>query len=93
MSKKPLFILIAAMAANRVIGREGRLPWNNQEDLRNFKALTTGGTIVMGRKTYDSIGRPLPNRHNIVLSRQALDIPGVETFTSIEELIEKLSVE
>lgn len=60
---------VVAMAANRVIGRAGRLPWHLPEDLRFFKELTTGHPVVMGRKTYESIGRPLPRRRNIVLSR------------------------
>ena len=57
------------MAENRVIGRDNRLPWHLPADLKRFQALTTGHTIVMGRKTYDSIGRPLPRRRTIVLSR------------------------
>lgn len=91
---KPLYILIAAMAeGNRVIGNQGKLPWNLPEDLQNFKRLTTGGTIVMGRKTYESIGRPLPNRRNIVLSSGMPEREGVEVFSSIESLVEKLSEE
>jgi dihydrofolate reductase len=61
--------LIVAMAANRVIGRDGRLPWHLPDDLKRFKQLTMGHPIVMGRKTYESIGRPLPGRQNIVVSR------------------------
>jgi dihydrofolate reductase len=60
--------LIAAVARNGVIGREGALPWRLSADLKRFKELTTGHTIIMGRKTCESIGRPLPNRRNIVLS-------------------------
>lgn len=78
------------MADNRVIGREGKLSWNIPEDLAHFKRLTTGGTIVMGRKTYESIGRPLPNRRNIVLSSQDIAIPGVEVFASIERALDAL---
>ena len=55
-------IAVAAMAANRVIGAEGKIPWHLPEDLRWFKELTMGGTLLMGRVTYDSIGRPLPGR-------------------------------
>lgn len=62
--------LIVAMAANRVIGRDGRLPWHLRNDLRRFKQLTMGHAIVMGRKTYESIGRPLPGRTSIVLTRR-----------------------
>ena len=57
------------MSSNRVIGVNNTLPWHLSEDLKHFKSLTTGHTIIMGRKTYESIGRPLPNRRNIVISR------------------------
>lgn len=61
--------LIAAMARNRVIGRDNQLPWRLSADLQHFKSLTMGKPIVMGRKTYDSIGKPLPGRTNIVVTR------------------------
>ncbi len=61
---------VVAMARNRVIGKDNKLPWHFPEDLKNFKKLTTGSTVIMGRKTFESIGRPLPNRENFVLSRQ-----------------------
>ncbi|WOT04547.1 type 3 dihydrofolate reductase [Shewanella youngdeokensis] len=78
--------MIAAMANNRVIGKDNQMPWHLPEDLRHFKALTLGKPIVMGRKTYESIGRPLPGRHNIVISRQAnLVIDGVTTVTSFDD--------
>ncbi len=64
---------IAAMAANRVIGKDGALPWSLPEDLKWFKRLTMSHPIVMGRLTYESIGRPLPGRRNIVLSRSGFD--------------------
>lgn len=87
--QKPKLILIAAMAEeNRVIGNQGKLPWNLPEDLQNFKRLTTGGTIVMGRKTYESIGRPLPNRRNIVLSSQKIEKEGIEIYPSISEMFQ-----
>jgi dihydrofolate reductase len=69
------------MAANRVIGRDGDLPWHLPGDLKHFKELTSGGTVVMGRKTYESIPerfRPLPNRRNIVLTRNGFEDPGAE---------------
>jgi dihydrofolate reductase len=67
------------------IGRGGRLPWHLPEDLKRFKALTMGKPIVMGRKTYDSIGRPLPGRHNIVVTRQAgLRLDGCTMADSLE---------
>lgn len=88
--KTPTFILIAAMAKNRVIGNKGQLPWHLPEDLQNFKRLTTGGIIVMGRKTYESIGRPLPNRRNIILSSQKLEGQGIEVFHTIPEMVQVL---
>ncbi|MEX0934408.1 MAG: dihydrofolate reductase [Candidatus Saccharimonadales bacterium] len=80
--------IIVAYDKNRVIGHEGDMPWrgNLPADLRRFKELTTGHTVIMGRTTYDSIGRPLPNRHNIVISRQTnLEIPGCDVVNSLEE--------
>lgn len=61
--------LIACMSRNRVIGRENAMPWHLPTDLRRFRALTTGTAVIMGRKTFESIGHPLPNRFNIVMSR------------------------
>ena len=58
-----MLALIAAVARNGVIGRDGKLPWHLPEDLRHFRRTTTGGVVVMGRRTFDSIGRPLPGRH------------------------------
>jgi dihydrofolate reductase len=63
---------IVAMDRNNLIGIDGKLPWHRPDDLKNFKALTTGHTVVMGRKTYESIGKPLSNRFNVVLSHQNL---------------------
>ncbi|HKL43736.1 MAG TPA: dihydrofolate reductase [Candidatus Absconditabacterales bacterium] len=82
--------LIAGMAKNRTIGKNNKLPWNYPEDLQYFKKTTNGHPIVMGLKTYNSIGRPLPNRRNLVLTRQNIQIDGVEIFHSITELQEKL---
>lgn len=62
-------VLIAAMASNRVIGVDGRLPWHLPADMRRFRSLTSGHPVIMGRRTFESIGRPLPNRTNMVLSR------------------------
>ncbi|MGL5046651.1 MAG: type 3 dihydrofolate reductase [Shewanella sp.] len=77
--------MIAAMAKNRVIGKENKMPWHLPEDLRHFKAMTLGKPVVMGRKTFESIGRPLPGRHNIVVSRQtALAIEGVTCVNSFD---------
>lgn len=68
-SGTPCISLIAAVARNGVIGRGNALPWRLPEDLKRFKALTTGHPVIMGRKTFESIGRPLPNRRNVVVSR------------------------
>ncbi|MCS6239447.1 type 3 dihydrofolate reductase [Shewanella baltica] len=77
--------MIAAMANNRVIGKENKMPWHLPDDLRHFKAMTLGKPVVMGRKTFESIGRPLPGRHNIVISRQTdLVIEGVTCVTSFD---------
>ena len=75
-------ILIAAMDRNRAIGKGGALPWRLPEDLKRFKALTLGQTVLMGRKTFDSIGRALPGRRNLVLTRDPCwRAPGVEVFS------------
>lgn len=78
-----------AVAKNGVIGREGKLPWHLPEDLKRFKAITTGHAVVMGRKTWESIGKPLPNRRNIVLTRDpAYPLPpGVERHGSLDEAL------
>jgi dihydrofolate reductase len=68
---EPVITLIVAVADNGVIGRDNTLPWHLPEDLKRFKRLTMGKPIVMGRKTYESIGKPLPGRHNIVVTRDA----------------------
>ena len=78
--------IIVAMSSNRVIGVNNSLPWHLSEDLKRFKSLTTGHTIIMGRKTYESIGRPLPNRRNIVISRNMeASYKGAEVVHSIED--------
>jgi dihydrofolate reductase len=80
--------LIAALAQNRVIGCDNQLPWHLPADLKNFKALTLGKPIIMGRKTWDSLGRPLPGRLNLVVSRQpGLQLQGAEVFNSLEAAI------
>jgi len=78
--------IIVAYDKNRGIGKDNTLVWRQSADLKRFKELTTGNTVVMGRKTFDSIGRPLPNRRNIVISRQDIEIEGVEIIKSIEEI-------
>lgn len=78
----PQVAIIAAMTGNLVIGSGNSLPWHLPEDLQLFKRLTMGCTIIMGHKTYTSIGRPLPGRHNIVLSRSQKNLPGVQVCDS-----------
>ena len=87
----PKFIAIAAMARNRVIGNEGKIPWYIPEDFKHFKETTQGYPIIMGRKTFESIGRILPGRENIVLTRGEFTFPGVTVVHSIEELENYLS--
>jgi dihydrofolate reductase len=83
-----MIALIAAMDRNRVIGIDGRLPWHLPDDLRRFKALTSGCPVIMGRKTHDSIGRALPGRKNIVVTRQSeFQAPGCLTVRSTEEAL------
>jgi len=81
-------IIIAAMAANRVIGREGVIPWRIPDELQWFKAATMGHALIMGRKTYESIGRPLPGRVTIVISRDPnRTFPGCAAAGSLDEAL------
>lgn len=81
--------LVAAASDNNVIGKDNWMPWDLPAELAHFRAYTRGKTVIMGRKTYDSVGRPMPNRHNIVVSRQeGLEIPGVDVVPSIEDAID-----
>ncbi len=80
-------IAVAAMASNRVIGSAGKIPWHLPEDLRWFKELTMDGTLLMGRVTFASIGKALPGRETIVLSRQeGLELPGVQVIRDLSGL-------
>lgn len=83
-----LISMIAALSSNGVIGRDNKLPWHLPEDLKYFKKVTMGKSLLMGRKTYESIGRPLPGRTNIVLSRQQqFSAPGVIVVHSTEQAL------
>jgi dihydrofolate reductase len=83
-------VAIVAMADNGVIGRDNALPWHLPEDLKRFKALTMGHALLMGRKTFESIGRPLPGRRNLVLTRNAAwQASGVEAVRSIDDALER----
>ncbi len=79
--------IIVAIAGDGVIGNENQLLWHITEDMKYFRHVTSGHAVVMGRKTYDSIGRPLPKRHNIVISRQDLSIEGCSVVGSLEEAL------
>jgi dihydrofolate reductase len=80
--------LVVAMSRNRVIGRNNALPWHAPEDLRHFKQLTTGRAVIMGRKTYESIGKALPKRLNIVVTRdRAFHVPGIVNAFSLDEAL------
>ena len=81
------YIAIAAISTNRAIGKDGKIPWYIPEDWKHFKETTAGSPIIMGRKTYESIGRPLPGRENIVLTRGEFSAPGITVLHSIEELM------
>lgn len=86
---KPRLSLIAALAANGTIGRDNGMPWHLPEDLKRFRALTMGHPIIMGRRTWDALGRPLPGRTSIVVSRQpGLVLDGAIAVTSLDEAIE-----
>jgi len=84
-------IILAALNRRRVIGKDGKLPWHISEDLKRVKRLTTGHVLLMGRRTFESLGKPLPNRRNVVLTSKKID--GVETFESIPEAFEALKNE
>jgi dihydrofolate reductase len=84
--KKPTLTLVVAVADNDVIGVDGTLPWRLPEDMRHFRRLTLGHIVLMGRKTFDSLGKPLPGRENWVLTRDRAYAPaGARTFASLDE--------
>lgn len=80
--------IIVAISQNHAIGKNNQLLWHLPADLKHFKDITSGHTIIMGRKTFDSVGKPLPNRRNIVVTRQPITIPGCEVVNSIEAALE-----
>jgi len=79
--------LIAAISSNNVMGLKNKLPFDYPEDLKHFKNMTLNKTIIMGRKTFEGIGRKLPKRRNIVISRTKVNLEGVETFDSLDNAI------
>ena len=84
------FKAIAAMSENRVIGDSGKIPWHLPEDFKWFKQATLGHILVMGRKTFQSIGRPLPGRETLILSRHGFTAQGTSTITSVEALEQRV---
>lgn len=85
----PLISLIVAMDRQRAIGRQGGMPWHLPDDLRHFRQHTLGKPVLMGRRTFQSIGRPLPGRRNLVLSRQAQEpLQGVEWVQSLDQALQ-----
>jgi dihydrofolate reductase len=84
----PVFHAIAAMSENRVIGDRGKIPWYLKDDFRWFKHKTMGGSLLMGRKTFESIGKPLPGRKTIVLTRGRIENPEVEICSAVAHLSE-----
>ncbi|MDO3642729.1 dihydrofolate reductase [Mucilaginibacter sp. L3T2-6] len=74
--------IVVAISENRAIGKDNKLLWHLPNDLKHFKTITTGHSVIMGRKTYESVGKPLPNRRNIVVTRQAITIGGCEVVNS-----------
>ena len=85
-------ILIAAVDQNLAIGKNGGIPWDIKEDLKFFREKTQNSAIIMGRATFDSIGRPLPNRKNIVMTRSPQDREGVKEVTSVEDAINEAKI-
>jgi dihydrofolate reductase len=79
--------IIYAVSPDGVIGKDGRIPWRHAGDLRRFKRVTSGTTVIMGRRTYASMGKPLPNRRNIVVTSQAMTDVGIECVPSIEDAL------
>jgi len=79
--------MIAAVSVNGVIGQENKIPFDYSEDMKYFKMMTLNSVVVMGRKTFEGIGRPLPKRDNIVITRQELDVPGIKCMKSIPDVL------
>lgn len=88
-----MYKAIAAMSENRVIGDAGRIPWHLPEDFRWFKRVTLGHILVMGRRTFESIGRPLPGRDTWILSRTGFTAPGARTFRDVGALDQAAAAE
>ena len=85
----PEMYIIVAMTQDHIIGNDNNIPWHIPEDLKNFKRITSGGVVIMGRKTFESIGRPLPNRHNLIVSKTLASVEGCEVFSNLEGAVER----
>ena len=85
--------IVVAIAENHAIGKDNKLLWYLPNDLKHFKTITSGHTVIMGRKTYDSVGKPLPNRRNIVVTRRHIDIHGCEVVNSLEAAVDLCKTE
>ncbi|MEQ8479578.1 MAG: dihydrofolate reductase [Hoeflea sp.] len=86
---RPKIQIVVARARNGVIGREGDMPWRLPSDLKHFRSATLGAPVIMGRKTHQSIGRPLPGRANVVVSRSGYEAEGVDVVATLEEAVER----
>ena len=92
-ARVPSFALLFAVASNGTIGAHGALPWRLPEDLKRFRALTTGHAVIMGRKTWDSLPRALPHRQNIVVTRdRSFRAPGAEIAHSLDEALDRVTL-
>ena len=80
--------IVVAISENHAIGKNNQLLWHLPKDLKHFKEITSGGTVIMGRKTYDSVGKPLPNRRNIIITRQQIKIAGCEVVNSLQAALD-----
>src|SRR4051812_27003560 len=89
----PTINIVVAIATNNAIGKNNQLLWYLPNDLKHFKQVTTGQTVIMGRKTFDSIGKPLPKRRNIIVTRQDIFIDGCEVVNSIGNALQLCTTE
>lgn len=85
----PEMYIVVAMTEDRVIGSANRIPWHIPEELRTFKRITSGGVVIMGRNTFESIGQPLPDRYNLILSKSLDSVEGAEVFSGFEAAVQR----
>ncbi len=89
MSTSLEIYVIVAMTSERIIGNDNKIPWYIPDDLKMFKQLTTGNVVIMGRRTFESIGKPLPNRHNIIISKSLHSVDGAEVYNNFSDGIRR----